>query len=76
MFRIDQIMTSTTFVRSFRVIANRLSRHMEPLLISQKNGRFLVVMDGEFFEGLVAAQRLVASAVEGREQRVTSDLKS
>ena len=53
MFRIDRIMTATQFIRSFRQVANYLSRSPEPLLITQKNGRFLVVMDGEFFEGLM-----------------------
>jgi PHD/YefM family antitoxin component YafN of YafNO toxin-antitoxin module len=51
MFRINQIMTATQFVRSFREVAAFLSRNPEPLLITQKNGRFIVVMDGEFFEG-------------------------
>ena len=53
MFRIDQIMTATQFVGSFRKVADYLSRTPVPLLITQKNGRFLVVMDGEFFEGLM-----------------------
>lgn len=53
MFRIDQILNATTFIRSFREVADRLSRNPEPLLITQKNGRFIVVMDGEFFEGLL-----------------------
>lgn len=53
MFRIDQIMTGTQFIRSFKEVANYLSRTSEPLLITQKNGRFLGVMDGELFEGLM-----------------------
>jgi PHD/YefM family antitoxin component YafN of YafNO toxin-antitoxin module len=53
MFRINQIMTATQFVRSFREVAAFLSHNPEPLLITQKNGRFIVVMDGEFFEGLM-----------------------
>ena len=53
MFRINQIMTATQFIRSFREIRAFLSRNPEPLLITQKNGRFIVVMDGEFFEGLM-----------------------
>lgn len=54
MFRIDQIVSSSQFIRHFRDLANHLSESCEPLLITQKNGRFLVVMDGEFFEGLLA----------------------
>ena len=53
MFRINQIMTATQFVRSFREVAAFLSRNPEPLLITQKSGQFIVVMDGEFFEGLM-----------------------
>ncbi len=76
MFRIDQIITATTFIRCFRGIAERLAQHMEPLLIAQKNGRFLVVMDGEFFEGLVGARDHVASVADREEGAVQSDFKS
>ena len=38
MLRIDQIMTATQFIRSFRKVAHHLSRNPEPLLIAQKNG--------------------------------------
>jgi PHD/YefM family antitoxin component YafN of YafNO toxin-antitoxin module len=55
MFRINQIVSSSQFIRHFRDLANHLSKSCEPLLITQKNGRFLVVMDAEFFEGLLAA---------------------
>jgi PHD/YefM family antitoxin component YafN of YafNO toxin-antitoxin module len=64
MFRINQIMTATQFVRSFKEVAAFLSRNPEPLLITQKNGRFIVVMDGEFFEGLMDAR---AQLTEGPE---------
>ncbi len=60
MFRINQIMTATQFVRSFREVGAFLSRNPEPLLITQKNGRFIVVMDGEFFEGLMEGRAQLA----------------
>jgi hypothetical protein len=60
MFRINQIMTATQFVRSFREVGAFLSRNPEPPLITQKNGRFLVVMNGEFFEGLMEGRARLA----------------
>ena len=56
MFRIDQILSATTFIRSFREVAQRLAATPEPLLITQRDGRFVVVMDGEFFEGIMGAR--------------------
>jgi hypothetical protein len=54
-FRIDQIITASQFIRYFREIAGHLSESSEPLLITKKNGEFLVVMNGDFFEGLLLA---------------------
>ncbi len=62
MFRIDQIMTASQFIRRFREVARHLAQSCEPLLISQKNGGFLVVMDGAFFEGLLTARSQLAAA--------------
>jgi hypothetical protein len=56
MFRVDQIITASQFVRHFRELAAYLARSNEPLLITQKNGRFLVVMEAEFFQGVLDAQ--------------------
>ncbi len=55
MFRMDQIVTATQFLRHFRPLADYLAKADEPLLVTQKGGRFLVVMDGEFFDGFVRA---------------------
>jgi hypothetical protein len=76
MFRIDQIMTATQFVRSFREVANYLSRTSIPLLITQKNGRFLVVMDGEFFEGLMDTRARVLNNGIDPGSTIVSDFKS
>jgi hypothetical protein len=48
MFRIDQILTATTFIRSFKEVAYRLSLNPEPLLITKRDGGFIVIMDGDF----------------------------
>jgi hypothetical protein len=56
MFRIDHIISATQFIRSFRKVADYLSRTPEPLLTTQKRGRLLIVMEGQFVEGLVGAR--------------------
>ncbi len=61
MFRIDQIVNASKFIRHFRSIARHLAESCEPLLIIQKNGRFLVVMDGDFFEGLLSSRSKLAA---------------
>ena len=76
MFRIDQIMTATQFIRSFREVANYLSRTSEPLLITQKNGQFLVVMDGEFFQGLMETRARVLNNTNNPSSTIASDFKS
>jgi PHD/YefM family antitoxin component YafN of YafNO toxin-antitoxin module len=69
-------MTATQFIRSFREVANYLSRTSAPLLITQKNGRFLVVMDGEFFEGLIDTRARVLNNSIDPGSAITSDVKS
>ena len=76
MFRIDQIMSATTFIRSFREVAEHLSQHPEPLLITQKNGRFMVVMDGDFFEGLLSALHRVEDTLHHTENIPPYDFKT
>jgi hypothetical protein len=50
MLRIDPIMCAKQFIRFFRAVARHLARHRQPLLITQKNGQFIVVVDSAFFE--------------------------
>jgi PHD/YefM family antitoxin component YafN of YafNO toxin-antitoxin module len=69
-------MTATQFVRSFREVAAFLSRNHEPLLITQKNGRFIVVMDGEFFEGLMDARTQLTQVKNQVNALASSDFKS
>lgn len=63
MFRIDQIMSATRFIRSFKEVARRLSENHEPLLITQRNGRFMVIMDGVFFEAIMDARRHLEATI-------------
>jgi hypothetical protein len=71
MFRIDQIINSSRFVRHFRELSAYLAESNEPLLVTQKNGKFLVVMDGDFFQGLIGAHAEVvaSSQVSGAESK-------
>lgn len=74
MFRIDQILTATTFIRNFHHVARLLVENQEPFLITQRNGRFMVVMDGEFFEGLMDAHQRVHSNPAAFESSAGYDL--
>jgi hypothetical protein len=74
MFRIDQILTATTFIRSFREVAQRLASMPEPLLITQRDGRFIVIMDGDFFEGIMGARDKLQSLRDASENNPLCDL--
>ena len=74
MFRVDQIVFASDFVRHFRAFARRLRDFNEPLLITQKNGEYLVVMHAEFFAGLLSARERIVS--EGLLNGTTADEKS
>jgi hypothetical protein len=76
MFRIDQIISATTFIRSFGEIAKRLFDNQEPLLIAQRNGRFIVVMDAAFFEGMMDARAQIQSMEDDFKERAPYDLKT
>lgn len=56
MFRTDQIVTSTQLIRHFRALARRIEKTHEPLLISQRNSQFLVILEAGIFENLLVAQ--------------------
>ena len=67
MFRIDQILSATTFLHSFKEVAKRLVSTSEPLLITQRNGSFIVIMDGHFFEGIMSARHHILRKGESSE---------
>jgi hypothetical protein len=75
MFRIDQIMSATQFIRTFRHVARFLARNPEPILITQRTGRFIVVMDGEFFDGLMRVRDRVSICAECETRVLHSDSK-
>lgn len=75
MFRIDQIMSATQFIRAFRHVARSLAKYPEPLLITQRSGRFIVVMDAEFFDGLMRSRDKVSVCAECQEDILTPDSK-
>ena len=56
MFRIGQIISSTRLVRHFRRVARYLESHPQPLLVLQKSGPALVLVNAEIFEELVGAK--------------------
>lgn len=74
MFRIDQILTATTFIRNFQQVARLLVENQEPFLITQRNGRFIVVMDGDFFQGFMDAHQRVHNNAEAFESSAGYDL--
>ena len=76
MFRIDQIMSAPTFTRSLRHVADQLSKNREPLLITKNNGRFIVVIDGEVFEGLLSALHRVEDTLHHSENIPPYDFKT
>jgi hypothetical protein len=76
MFRIDQIMSATQFIRTFRHVARFLARNPEPILITQRTGRFIVVMDGEFFDGLMRVRDTVSICAECKTDILSPDSKS
>lgn len=66
MFRIDQIMSATQFIRGFRSVAKFLATNPEPILITQRSGRFIVVMDAQFFDGLMRVRDSISVCVHCR----------
>ena len=53
MFRTAQIVTSTQLIRHFRTFSKHIGRFHEPILVTQKGGKCLVLVEAELFESLV-----------------------
>jgi hypothetical protein len=53
MFKTNQIISATHLVRNFKRISWHLSTHPEALLITQKKGEHLVLLNAEIFEDLL-----------------------
>lgn len=56
MFSSDQIVFSAHLVRRFAYYARYLLEHPQALLITQKNGEKLVLVNAEIFENLLKQQ--------------------
>ena len=54
MFRISQIVTATELLKYFKIISNELTEIHEPLLVTQRCGKHLVLMSADFFEDLLS----------------------
>ena len=53
MFKINQIISATHLVRNFKSISWHLATYPEALLITQKKGGHLVLLNAEIFEDLL-----------------------
>lgn len=76
MFRIDQIMSATQFIRAFRHVARGLACTPEPILITQRSGRFIVVMDAEFFDDIMRVRDRVSVCSRCKTDILEPDLKT
>lgn len=56
MFSTDQIMTATHLVRNFNRITRLLSEFPDALLITQKRGVHLVLVNADIYENLLNKQ--------------------
>lgn len=63
MFLSNQIITSSQLLRHYRTVARYLQDFPGPILVSQKSGGFLVVINAEVFEGMIVRQ-MSADGVE------------
>ena len=69
MFSTSQIITATQLVRNFKSIARRLYVYPEALLITQKRGMHLVLVNSDIYEGLLH-QQFELSNLQHKERRV------
>lgn len=53
MFRNSQILSATRLIKHFRAIRGLLSREPQALLVTQRRGGNLVIVNAEIFEDLV-----------------------
>jgi hypothetical protein len=53
MFDLGNILTSTQLIRGYRKILSELEREPQALLITQRNGAHMVLVNAEIFEELL-----------------------
>ena len=64
MFKLGQILTSTQLFRRYREVLNLLAAQPQPLLITQRNGHHMVLVNAEIFEDLLFAKLRADGIVE------------
>jgi hypothetical protein len=56
MFRTGQMLTASALPRNFSKVSKYICRHPQALLITQKSGEHLVLVNAEIFEDLLSAK--------------------
>ena len=57
MFTTDNIISASKLRKNFSDIARKIAEREVPFLVSQKNGKYLVLLEAQAFEDLVKFQR-------------------
>ena len=73
MFRSSQILTRNALLKHFKEIAEHLKQYPQPLLITQRNGEALVLVNAEIFEDLLE-RSLPEDARAGQNSRLKEQL--
>jgi len=53
MFRVGQIIAPTTLIKKFSTIARHLAQYPQALLVTQRSGKHLVLIDAELFDQMM-----------------------
>ena len=56
MFKLGQILTTTQLIRNFHRVTQELKIDPQPVLITQRSGHHLVLVNAEIFEELMNAK--------------------
>ena len=56
MFKLGQILTTTQLIRNFHRVTQELKTDPQPVLITQRSGYHLVLVNAEIFEELMNAK--------------------
>ena len=72
MFRTAQMLTASALLRNYSRVAKYLCRHPQALLVTQKTGEHLVLVNAEIFEDLLSA-RFGRPHIEGDVRTVLAD---
>lgn len=56
MFKLGQILSTTQLVRNFHMVLKELEACPQPVLVTQRNGNHMVLVNAEIFEELALAK--------------------